>query len=265
VWELLDNTVQAARLLNVDLDFATNAAATRDRIHRPQIGKSGQLMEWNGDWDLNAKDPHHRHISHLYPFHPGHQITLSGTPDLAADVKRSLEFRGDDGTGWSLAWKINCWARLHDGDHALKLMDLQFRHTRETTIVMHNGGGTYTNLFDAHPPFQIDGNFGFVSGVNEMLLQSHVRYVDPSSPNQDRYYIDLLPALPAEWASGSVQGLRARGGFEVSLRWKDGHLVTAKLTNVTKGIARGNVRLGDQKVTLQLGPGESRSFGPSLD
>jgi alpha-L-fucosidase 2 len=264
VWDLLENTVQAARVLKLDAEFANKAAAARDRLRRPQIGKAGQLMEWNGDWDLNAKDPHHRHISHLYPFHPGHQITVNGTPDLTAAVKKSLELRGDDGTGWSLAWKINCWARLRDGNHALRLMDLQFRHTGESKIVMHNGGGTYTNLFDAHPPFQIDGNFGFVSGVNEMLLQSHQRYVDPTTPTPDRYYIDLLPALPAEWPSGSASGLRARGGFEVSLTWQAGRLVTARLTNVTPAVASGRVRVGDQATDLTLQPGERRDFGPSL-
>ena len=264
VWDLLDNTAQAARALDIDHSFVSKALTARDRIRLPQIGKAGQLMEWNGDWDLNAKDPHHRHISHLFAFHPGHQITVSGTPDLAAAVKKSLELRGDDGTGWSLAWKINCWARLRNGDHALRLMDLQFRPTSESKIVMHNGGGTYLNLFDAHPPFQIDGNFGFVAGVNEMLLQSHERYFDPESPNQDRYYIDLLPALPAEWASGWVSGLRARGGFEVSLRWQDGLLVRATVANVTKSVARTGVRLGQQVLELSLQPGQSRDLDALL-
>ncbi|HEX8340919.1 MAG TPA: hypothetical protein VF624_08430, partial [Tepidisphaeraceae bacterium] len=227
-----------------------------------RIGKAGQLMEWNGDWDANARDLRHRHISHLFPLHPGNQITAVGTPELAAAVKKSLDMRGDDGTGWSLAWKINCWARLRDGDHAHRLIDYQLRFTEEAKTVMSGAGGTYPNLFDAHPPFQIDGNFGFVSGVNEMLLQSHERYTDPAAPAHDRYYIDLLPALPAAWADGAVSGLRARGGFEVAMEWKGGKLQTARLKNVTPSAATGRVRIGGRVQDVTLEPGATRTFGP---
>ena len=257
VWELFDNTAIACRVLGVDQDFAVKLSAARDRIRPPQVGKAGQLMEWNGDWDLNAKDIHHRHLSHLYGLHPGHQITMTQTPKLAAAARKSLEIRGDDGTGWSLAWKISCWARLRDAEHAHRLMDYQFRHTEQTKTIMADAGGTYPNLFDAHPPFQIDGNFGFVAGVNEMLLQSHERYTDPGAPNEDCYYIDLLPALPKAWRDGSVTGLRARGGFEVSIRWKAGELVAARVVNVSAAPARGRVRYSDRESVIDLAPGQS--------
>jgi alpha-L-fucosidase 2 len=238
VWDLLDNTAQAAKVLGTDAAFRAQVEATRDRIRPLQIGKAGQLLEWNGDWDLNSKDPHHRHVSHLFPLHPGHQITLDGTPALAAAARKSLELRGDDGTGWSLAWKLNFWARLREGDHALKLIANQFRPTEQLRTVMQGAGGTYPNLFDAHPPFQIDGNFGFVSGVDELLLQSHERYTDPQAPDEDRYFIDLLPALPSSWSTGSVSGLRARGGFELALSWKAGQLERATLKSVGGTAAR---------------------------
>lgn len=253
VWDLLDNTAQAAHVLETDNDFRTQVEATRDRIRPLQIGKAGQLMEWNGDWDLNARDINHRHVSHLFPLHPGHQITLDGTPALAAAAKKSLEIRGDDGTGWSLAWKINFWARLRDGDRALKLMAYQLRSTEENKTVMAAAGGTYPNLFDAHPPFQIDGNFGFVSGIDEMLLQSHERYTDPRAKEQDRYFLDLLPALPASWKSGSVAGLRARGGFEVDLTWSDGKLARAVLKSIAGTTARIRYRGKLKEVTLKKG------------
>jgi alpha-L-fucosidase 2 len=232
VWDLLSNTAQAAAALGTDSDFRKKVEATRDRIRPPQVGKHGQIMEWGGDWD-DPKDQH-RHVSHLFALHPGHQITVNGTPELAQAAKVTLSHRGDDGTGWALAWKINFWARLLDGDHALKLMANQLRHTKELKTVMQGAGGTYPNLFDAHPPFQIDGNFGFVSGVNELLLQSHERYTDSKSPDQDRYVVDLLPALPSAWNRGSIHGLRARGGFELDLAWDNGVLKKATISSPVK-------------------------------
>lgn len=263
VWELLDNTAQAAKLLGGDAEFLRRVELTRDKIRPLQIGKAGQLQEWNGDWDLNSKDLHHRHVSHLYPLFPGHQITVGETPELAAAAQKSLELRGDDGTGWALAWKINFWARLHQGDHAFQLATRQLRYTEELKTVMAGAGGTYPNLFDAHPPFQIDGNFGFVSGVNELLLQSHQRYSDPKAPSQDRYFVDLLPALPSQWASGSVAGLRARGGFEIGLQWQNGSLVEATIKSV--GGTTAMVRYGRQSRELQLTNGQSVRLNARLE
>jgi len=238
VWDLFDKTARAAAVLGVDNDFKTTLAATRDRIRPLQIGKAGQLMEWNGDWDLNANDIHHRHVSHLYPLYPGDQITALGSPELAAAVKKALEIRGDDGTGWSIAWKENLWARLRDGDHVLRLLSNQLRLTEEMKTIMADAGGTYPNLFDAHPPFQIDGNFGATAGITEMLLQSHERYTDPKAPAAECYVIDLLPALPQAWPAGSVKGLRARSGFEVDIQWRDGKLLQATVRSLTGGSVR---------------------------
>jgi alpha-L-fucosidase 2 len=258
VWDLFDNTARACAALGTDADFQKKIETARDRIRPLQIGKAGQLLEWGEDWDLNAPDPHHRHVSHLYPLHPGHQITALGTPELAAAARKTLELRGDDGTGWSKAWKINFWARLRDGDHAFKILHEQLRPTGETKVVM-TAGGTYPNLFDAHPPFQIDGNFGATAGITEMLLQSHELYVDPASPQVDRYVIDLLPALPSAWPTGSVTGLHARGGFTIDLAWANSTLRTARITNTGAQTATTRVRLGTTRtITVSLKPGESR-------
>ena len=258
VWDLFDKTARAAGVLGVDAEFQSKLKAARDRIRPLQIGKAGQLLEWNGDWDLNAKDIHHRHVSHLYALHPGDQITALGTPELAAAAKRSLEIRGDDGTGWAIAWKENLWARLRDGDHAQRLLSDQLRITEETRVVMADAGGTYPNLFDAHPPFQIDGNFGAVAGISEMLLQSQERYADPQS-GEEFYVIDLLPALPKAWPTGSVKGLRARGGFEVDIEWRDGKLVQATIHSITGGSAR--LRYGANSEDLKLKKGALFTWG----
>ena len=251
VWDLLTNTALAARVLGTDAEFRQQVEAARDRIRPPQVGRHGQIMEWGGDWD-DPKDTH-RHVSHLFALFPGHEITVLGTPTLADAAKVTLTQRGDDGTGWSIAWKENFWARLRDGDHAHRLMAYQFRYTEELKTVMSGAGGTYPNLFDAHPPFQIDANFGAVSGINEMLLQSQLRYVDPQTPNEDRYLIDLLPALPSAWPTGSIHGLRARGGFAVSLDWKNGTLVKAVITSV--GGTNPKVRHGSREAVLRLAAG----------
>ncbi|MEO7099390.1 MAG: glycoside hydrolase family 95 protein [Luteolibacter sp.] len=259
VWDLLNNTAQAAAVLGGDETFRKKMEATRDRILPPQIGKAGQLMEWEGDWDMNTDDPHHRHVSHLFALHPGNEITALGTPELAAAAKKTLELRGDDGTGWSKAWKINFWARLRDGDHAAKILAEQLRPTDETKVVMSKGG-TYPNLFDAHPPFQIDGNFGATAGISEMLLQSSERYKDSKAPNQDRYFVDLLPALPSAWPSGSVQGLRARGGFQIDIGWKNGKLSQAVIHSVNGTATR--IRYNGKTYPLNMKAGETKTFRP---
>jgi alpha-L-fucosidase 2 len=261
VWDLFDNTAQAAAVLGIDADFRRKLEAARDRIRPLQIGKAGQLEEWGGDWDMNSDDMHHRHVSHLYPLHPGHQIDVVKDPKLAAAAKKTLELRGDDGTGWSKAWKINFWARLRDGDHAFKILSEQLRPTDELKVVMSKGG-TYPNLFDAHPPFQIDGNFGATSGISEMLLQSQDRYADPAAPAQDRYYIDLLPALPSAWPNGFVTGLRARGGFVIDLAWKNGKLTRAILRSPTGGVTK--VRYAGRMLDVKLEPGQSIALDGGL-
>lgn len=257
VWDLFDKTARAAGALGVDANFAKKLKAARDRIRPLQIGKAGQLMEWNGDWDLNAPDIHHRHVSHLYALFPGDQINVMTMPELAAAARKSLEIRGDNGTGWSIAWKENLWARLRDGNHAFRLLSDQLRFTEENRIVMADAGGTYPNLFDAHPPFQIDGNMGAVSGITEMLLQSQERCNDPKS-GAEGWVIDILPALPDAWPDGSVKGLRARGGFTVDIQWRDGKLVRVEIHSLIGGSAM--LRYGSITSEIKLVPGEKVSW-----
>ncbi|MEK6481308.1 glycoside hydrolase family 95 protein [Catalinimonas sp. 4WD22] len=214
-WDLLNNCVLACEVLNIESDFKNQVKTVRDQILSPQIGHWGQLQEWKEDVD----DPenHHRHVSHLFALHPGKQITVTKTPDLAEAAKVSLNARGDEGTGWSLAWKVSFWARLKDGDRAYKLLKKVLTPVTDKGYNMSDGGGSYSNLLCAHPPFQLDGNMGSTAGIAEMLIQSHTNE------------IELLPALPFAWKDGSVKGLKARGNFEIQMEWKNQQLVNGKL------------------------------------
>ena len=244
VRDLFEACIQASKTLDVDIDFRQTLESMKSKLPPLQIGRHGQLQEWLDDWDEFAPEQHHRHVSHLYALYPSHQINPKTTPELFAAAKKSLEFRGDEGTGWSLAWKINLWARLLDGNHAYRLVKDALRPVGSKHIGYSGGGGAYPNLFDAHPPFQIDGNFGFASGVAEMMLQSHLGE------------LHLLPALPSIWASGSISGLRARGGYTVNLNWVKGRLTLAVIHADQKGSI--SVRYGDQAREVHFEAGQTQ-------
>ncbi|OKL40097.1 alpha-L-fucosidase [Pontibacter flavimaris] len=242
-WDVLNNCIQAAKVLGTDAEFAQQAQQVRDKILPPQIGSWGQLQEWKEDVD----DPEnkHRHVSHLFALHPGRQISPLETPELAKAAQVSLEARGDEGTGWSLAWKINFWARLKDGDRAHKLYKMVIKPAggKSTGESFTSGSGSYSNLLDAHPPFQLDGNMGATAGVAEMLLQSQAGS------------IELLPALPQVWQAGEVKGLRARGGYTLDIQWKEGKLHRASIKADKDGAC--SLSYQGKQITIPIVAGKS--------
>lgn len=216
VRELFNNVISAASVLGIDNDFSDTLRMKLSHIKPTTIGDDGRIMEWNEPYE--EVEIHHRHVSHLYGLYPANEITVDGTPELADAARKTLEVRGDESTGWSMAWKINFWARLHDGEHAWKLLgDLLHPANGKGVNYSGGGGGSYPNLFCAHPPFQIDGNFGGSAGIAEMLLQS----------TEDE--ILLLPALPEAWKNGSFKGLCVRGGAEIDASWADGNVTSVEL------------------------------------
>jgi alpha-L-fucosidase 2 len=238
-WDLFSNLIEASELLDIDQEFREQLIAKREQLYPLKISKRGTLQEWYQDFE--EADPRHRHASHLFALHPGRQISPTTTPELAEAVRKTLEARGDDGTGWSLAWKINFWARLQDGDHAHRLLTRLLRPTGIKDTKYDGGGGVYLNLLDAHPPFQIDGNFGATNGICEMLVQSHLKTEDGS------VLVELLPALPSAWPTGKVTGLRVRGGAEIDLEWKNGKLTKCLLKSPQKPL---EVKYGDKTIKV---------------
>jgi alpha-L-fucosidase 2 len=269
--------IAASEILNTDAELRQQLMDMRARIAPDQIGKYGQLQEWIEDKD-NIHDQH-RHVSHLWGVYPGGEITPSGTPDLFAAARKSLEYRGDAATGWSMGWKINLWARFLDGDHAYKILQNLLQPASDGNKIEYFGGaakpaapaephaGVYPNLFDAHPPFQIDGNFGATAGIAEMLLQSNDPQAKPTSltnAQQGRAaVVRLLPALPSAFPAGSVTGLRARGGFEVDIAWQHGKLQRATL----RAKASGPLTLiyADKKAEIAAIPGRQYIFDADLN
>ncbi len=254
IYELFSNVLRASEVLNDPNPLLDEIKAARDKLKMPQIGSDGRLMEWREEF--TETEPTHRHVSHLYMLHPGNLIDPQKTPELADAARKSLEARTDIGTGWSLAWKINFWARLHNGNRAYKLLKSLLYPIENYSINMSDAGGTYHNLFCGHPPFQIDGNFGAAAGIAEMLLQSHTM-------EENRYVIQILPALPDAWKEGQVKGLKARGGFETDIKWKNGKLQSCSIKSFSGSPLK--IFYNGRSSEIDTKPGEIYYFNTNLE
>ena len=234
--ELFKSCQRAAEILETDAEFSAKLDRAAKRLPPLQIGKRGQLQEWIEDYD--ETEPHHRHVSHLWSLYPGHDISLKATPELAAAVKKSLELREDGGTGWSTVWRVALWARLHNPEHA------------ENNLKILITTSTLPNMFDLCPPFQIDGNLGGPAAIAEMLVQS----------TSDE--ITVLPALPRQWSSGSLKGVRVRGGGKVDIAWKDGRLTELRLG--TDHVKKYRISYNDQSAEILIKPGKETVWDGAL-
>lgn len=247
--EVFTNVIKCCKLLQIDEDFAALVEEKLALLKPYEISSSGRIMEWNEDFD----EPNitNRHISHMYPLQPGHEITIENTPELAQACRRSLDVRGDEGSGWSLGWKVNCWARLRDGDRACKLLNRQLNLVDTEEITYEDGGGTYCSLLDAHPPFQIDGNFGTTAGIAQMFLQS----------NED--ILILLPALPHAWKRGHMKGLCAMGAIECDIFVENNELEHAVIR--TKKSRIGPVTVSYNAMRCEIQPTKGAVYSVSID